>query len=198
MSFRIAIAALFLAFLPVFSIAASQNPADLPAGRYALDKEHASVLAKVMHLGVSLFTVRFDSFDGAFTWDPAHPEAATVQASVDATSLDAAGPYSRKFADDFLDARAHPAITFVSREIRRNPDGRTGTMTGDLTLRGVTRPVSFDVTFIGVGRGLLGAGTVTGFSAQAKIKRSDFGSTYLIHWVGDDVTIIIEAEFDKK
>ena len=70
-------------------------------------------------------------------------------------------------------------------------------MSGDLTLRGVTKPVTFDVTFDGVGHGLLG-GTVTGFTASAKIKRSDFGPTTLRNWVGDDVTIIIEAEFDKK
>ena len=124
---RIALLVLTLAFLPGFSRAASQNPADLPAGRYVLDAQHASVLAKVMHLGVSLFTVRFDRFDGAFTYDPAHPEAASVQASVDATSLDAGGPYSRKFADNFLDARAHiPPSPSSPPRSRRTPTGAPG------------------------------------------------------------------------
>jgi polyisoprenoid-binding protein YceI len=61
----------------------------------------------------------------------------------------------------------------------------------------VTKPATFDVTFNGVGPGLFG-GTVTGFSATTKIKRSDFGSTFLQNIAGDDVTIQIEASFDKK
>ncbi|MGI9170546.1 MAG: YceI family protein [Caulobacteraceae bacterium] len=189
--------ALALLALACPAMAASQNPADLPAGTYALDKKHASVTAKVMHLGVSLYTLRFNSFEGAFTYDPAHPEAAQVRASVDATSLDVGAPYSRKFADQFLDAGRFPTVTFLSSQIRPAADWRSGTMSGDLTLRGVTRPVIFDVTFNGVGKSLL-FGTVTGFSATAKIKRSDFGSTELRNWVGDDVAITIEAEFDKK
>jgi polyisoprenoid-binding protein YceI len=198
MSPRLAVFAAALALiLPAAAFAASQNPADLPAGSYALDKKHANVTAKVMHLGVSLYTLRFDTFDGAFTWDPAHPEAAQIRASVDATSLDVGARYSRKFADQFLDASKYPAMTFVSNQVTRAPDGRTGTMSGDLTMRGVTRPVTFDVAFNGVGHGILG-GTVTGFTASTKIKRSNFGSTSLMNWVGDDVTIIIEAEFDKK
>lgn len=198
MSSRLAVAAVILAFVvPAAALAASQNPADLPAGTYGLDKKHASVTAKVMHLGVSLYTLRFDSFDGTFTYDPAHPEAAQVRANVDATSLDTGAPYSRKFADEFLDAGKFPTVTFVSSQIRPAPGGKTGTMSGDLTLRGVTRPVTFEVAFDGVGKSLI-FGTVTGFSATAKIKRSDFGSTYLQNWVGDDVTITIEAEFDKK
>ena len=86
MSSRLAAVVATLAFiLPIASVAASQNPSDLPAGRYALDKKHASVTAKVMHLGVSLYTMRFDTIDGSFTYDPAHPEAAQVRANVDAT-----------------------------------------------------------------------------------------------------------------
>ncbi len=176
--------------------AASTNPADLPGGRYVLDKKHASVTAKVMHLGVSLYTVRFDQIEGSFTFDPARPSDARVSASVEATSLDVGADYGRKFADEFLDATHFPKITFVSRQIAPNPDGRTAMMSGDLTMRGVTRPVSFQVTFDGVGRGLFG-GTITGFSAVGHIKRSEFGSGFLQNLVGDDVTLIIEAEFDK-
>jgi len=198
MSSRLALAATVLALIaPAAASTPSRNPADLPAGTYALDKKHASVTAKVMHLGVSLYTMRFDTFDGSFTYDPTHPEAANVRANVDATSLDAGAGYSRKFADQFLDASRFPTVTFVSNKIVPGPDGRTGTMSGDLTLRGVTRPVTFDVTFGGVGKSLI-FGTVTGFSASAKIKRSDFGSNDLRNWVGDDVTITIEAEFDRK
>lgn len=182
---------------PVAAIAASQSPADLPAGVYSLDKKHASITAKVLHMGVSLYTSRFDTLDASFTYDPAHPADARVKASVEATSMDVNAPYGRKFADEFLDATNHPAITFVSTAITPSPDGRTGTMTGDLTLRGVTHPETFNVTFVGVGHGLFG-GTITGFSAVTTIKRSDFGSTFLLNLVGDDVSIDIEAEFDRR
>jgi polyisoprenoid-binding protein YceI len=183
--------------VPVASLAASANVADLPAGSFFLDKKHTSVIAKVMHLGVSLYTMRFNTADASFTYDPAHPDSAAVKATVDTTSLDVGASYGRQFAQEFLDAGKYPTATFVSTALARAPDGRTGTMTGDLTLRGVTRPVVFEVTFLGVGHGLLG-GTITGFSARTTIKRSQFGSTYLQSLVGDDVRIEIEAEFDRK
>ncbi len=183
--------------LPTAASAASAKVADLPAGAFSLDKRHSSVIAKVMHLGVSLYVLRFDGVDASFTYDPAHPEAAAVKASVDTTSLDVGASYSRKFADEFLDATKYPQATFVSTAITPGPDGRTGTMTGDLTLRGVTRPVTFKVIFIGVGHGLLG-GTATGFSAETTIKRSEFGSTNLQSYVGDDVTLQIEAAFNRQ
>jgi polyisoprenoid-binding protein YceI len=184
------------ASVPSAAVAASQNVADLPAGAYALDHKQSSMIAKVMHLGVSLYTVRFDAFDAAFTYDPARPQAAQVRASVETGSLDVGADYSRRFAEEFLAAGRYPTMTFVSSQIVPG-EGRTGKMFGALTLRGVTRPASFDVTFNGVGKGLFG-GTATGFSAVTTIKRSDFGSTFLQNIVGDDVRIEIEAEFSRK
>jgi len=87
-------------------------------------------------------------------------------------------------------------ITFVSTKVTA-VDGR-GTVTGDLTLHGVTRPVTLDVTFNGVGPGLLGAGTRMGFSGVGRIKKSDFGVTGGAPFVGDDVDLFFEVEFVKK
>ena len=183
--------------LPTAAFAATQTAADLPAGAYALDKKHASVTARVLHMGVSYYAVRFDTFDASFTYDPANPSGAKVKASVDATSLDVGAPYGRRFADEFLDATKNPVVSFVSTQIVPAADGKTATMTGNLTLHGMTKPVTFNVTFVGVGHGLFG-GTITGFSAVARIKRSDFGSTFLLNLVGDDTEIDIDAEFDRK
>src|SRR5260370_940167 len=77
------------------------------------------------------------------------------------------------------------------------PAGRTGTMTGDLTLRGVTRPMTLKVAFIAVGHAFP-FGTVAGFSATGSLKRSDFGSHNLLSYVGDEVSLEIEGEFDHK
>ena len=175
---------------------ASINTADAPAGTYVLDKSHASLTATLSHMGMSHYTMRFNGLDASFSYDPKSPEASKVQASVDADSMDVGAPkISAKFARDFLAAEEHPQITFASTAIAYT--GTHGTMTGDLTLRGVTRPVTLDVTFNGAGPGLIG-GHRMGFSASGDIKRSDFGSKAWLSVVGDDVHIVIEAEFQRK
>ena len=160
---RVALALLVLA-LPSWALAASTNVADLPAGHFRLDPKHSSLSARVLHLGVSNYTLRFDRLDADFTYDPAHPEATKLQASVDTASLDVDGGYGPQFARDFLQAAQFPKATFTATAITPAADGRTGIMTGDLTLMGVTRPVTFNVTFVAVGHGLP-FGTVAGFSA---------------------------------
>ena len=182
---------------PAAAAAASTNPADLPAGHYRLDPAHTSVTARVRHLGVSNYLVRFDRMQGDFDWDPAHPEATRLQASVDVTSFDVGADYSRKFADEFLDAKAFSQATFIATSLVPSADGKTGALTGDLTLMGVTKPVTFEVTFVGVGHGLP-FGALAGFSAVTTIRRSDFGSRYVLAFVGDEVSLDIEAEFDRK
>lgn len=179
--------------------AASHEVSAMQGGTYALDKQHASVTARVLHLGVSYYVVRFNVMDATFTYDPAHPEASSVQASVDAASMDVGADYSAKFADEFLAATKFPKITFVSTAIQPGA-GNTGTMTGNLTLHGVTKPVTFDVTFDGAGKSPLPPfRTIVGMTATTKIKRSDFGSDMFQNGiVGDEVTLTIEAEFDKK
>jgi polyisoprenoid-binding protein YceI len=190
--------ALAIALPTATTAAPSSNVADMPGGHYVMDKHHSSLVASVVHMGVSTYRLRFDSIDGSFDYDPAHPEAARVQASVDAGSLDVGADYSSKFAEEFLTASKFPKISFVSTAVVRG-DGNQGTMTGDLSFMGVTKPVTFNVTFIGTGRGLLPPFKPTaGLSATTTIKRSDFGSTYLSNLVGDDVTISIDGEFDKQ
>ncbi|MDQ0466679.1 polyisoprenoid-binding protein YceI [Caulobacter ginsengisoli] len=182
------------------SAAPSTNPADMPAGQYVLDKEHASLIARVRHEGLAFYTVRLDKFDASFSYDPKAPEASKINVTVDAASLDNGNPKtSAEFARQFLDVDKNPTITFVSTAIARG-EGNTGTMTGDLTFRGVTRPVTLDVTFGGYTSGILGQRA--GFSARGKFKRSEFGSTYMLNpplaFVDDEVELVIEAEFTKK
>jgi polyisoprenoid-binding protein YceI len=194
---RLSVIALVTLALPVCAMAASSNPTDLPAGRWVLDGKHSNLIAKVRHLGVSNYAVRFDKLEGSFTYDPAHPEATKLVADVDTTSLDVGADYGRKFADEFLDATKFPKATFVSTAVTPDQDGRTGSVTGDLTLRGVTRPMTLKIAFIAGGRAFP-FGTVAGFSATGSIKRSDFGSHNLLSYVGDDVSLEIEGEFDHK
>src|SRR4051812_20697096 len=105
--FAALLVALSLAAAPP-ALAASRNVADLAGGTWALDRSHSFVLAKVEHMGVSLYTARFNVMDASFTYDPARPEAAHVTASVDATSMDVGADYSSRFAGEFLDATKSP------------------------------------------------------------------------------------------
>ena len=185
--------------LPLMA-AAPASVSDLQSGHYALDPHHASLIARVNHMGVSLYTVRFNSLDASLDYDATHPERTRVTASVDPTSLDVNADYSKQFAEEFLQVSKFPKATFVSTSIQPGA-GTSGTMTGDLTLMGVTKPVTFNVTLIGSGHEPLPiplGRRAAGFEATAVIKRSDFGSTFLNNLVGDDVQLQIEAEFEKK
>jgi polyisoprenoid-binding protein YceI len=200
MNWRRSLAPAVLALALPLMAAAPVSVSDLQGGRYVLDPHHASVIARVSHMGVSLYTVRFDTLDAAIDYDAAHPERTRVTASVDPASLDVSADYSKQFAEEFLTVSKFPRATFVSTSIQPGA-GTSGTMTGDLTLMGVTKPVTFNVTLIGSGHEPLPiplGRRAAGFEATTTIKRSDFGSTFLGNMVGDDVTLQIEAEFEKK
>lgn len=196
----LAIAALVLA-APLAAAAAPANVADLQSGHYVLDPRHASVIARVSHEGVSLYTLRFDVLDASFDYDAAHPERTRVTASVDPGSLDVNADYSKNFAEEFLHASKFPKATFVSTSVQPGA-GVSGVMTGNLTLMGVTKPVTFNVTLTGAGHEVQPTPPfgrqAAGFEATTTIHRSDFGSTFLNNLVGDDVTLQIEAEFAKR
>jgi polyisoprenoid-binding protein YceI len=198
---RFAAIAALAAIVPFTTAAApSQNIADVQNGHWVLDPRHSSVVARVQHMGVSLYTLRFDKMDASFEYDPAHPDQARVSASVDPASLDVGADYSADFAKEFLSADKFTTATFVSTQITPG-QGNQGTMTGNLTLMGVTKPVTFNVTLVGTAHEVLPlplGQRAAGFEATTTIKRSDFGSGYLQNLVGDEVTLTIEAEFDKK
>jgi polyisoprenoid-binding protein YceI len=180
-----------------FANPTTTDPAKVPAGSYALDKRHASLIVKVPHMGgFSRYTMRFTGLDGGFTYDPGNWQASQVTISVNPTSIDTEDPGFNKEIAGFFGAAKYPAILFTSTGLK--VDGAHGTLTGDLAFHGVTKPVTLDVTFNGVGPGLMGAGTRMGFSGTGHIKRSDFGVTSVSNWAGDDVDLSFEVEFVKK
>lgn len=173
----------------------STNPADAPAGTYKLDPKHASVIMNVRHFWLSNYALRFDKFDASYDYDPAHPLASKITATIDATSLDVGdAAISQQFAKEFLAADVHPQITFVSTSIRETSPNH-GQVTGDLTFHGVTKPVTLDVTFDGVAD-FMGQKR-TGFSATGVIVRSQFDPAAKEGPVGDEVGLRIEAEFTR-
>lgn len=197
---RAAMAVLILALAavgPAFANPVSADPAKAPAGTYELDKRHASLLVRVAHLGgFSRYTFRMTGVSGGFVLDPANWQAAKATISVDPKSVDTGEASFDKEISGWFEPAKYPAIIFASTAAAG--EGGRGTVSGDLTLHGVTRPVTLDVVFNGSGPGLLGAGTRMGFSGSTKIKRSDFGLTQAKSFAADEVELVFEVEFVKK
>jgi polyisoprenoid-binding protein YceI len=181
------------------ALAADNNPAVAAAGVYKNDPLHTSVTAKIAHSGgLSNFTFRFTKTDITYSYDPAKPDDTKVTATIGVASI--ATDYERNATDKdfnaevsgdrFLQSAKFPTMTFKSTSIKNT--GPTGTMTGDFTLMGVTKPVTLNVTYNGsaVAQGR----AKMGFSATGVVKRSDFGFNAMIGPLGDDVHISIETE----
>ena len=177
----------------------SHDTAKMPAGEYVLDKAHASLIARVSHMGFSRYAIRFNKLDASFTYDPATPAASKITVAVDPTGIDTGAPAFDKQLNGagWFNSATFPTISFVSTEVKPGPDGK-GTVTGSVTWLGVTRPVTLDVIWNGVGSGMLPGGTRTGFSATGHLKRGDFGNRSYFPIVADDVDLEIEVEFFRK
>lgn len=173
------------------------DPAKVPAGNYILDKRHASLTIKIVHMGFSHYTMRFDGLDGTFAYDPANWQQTKATITVDPKSIDTHDTAFDRQIAGYFEPDKYPTITFVTTGLQGGADGK-GTMTGDLTLHGVTRPVTLDVTFDGAGHGITPLGTRLGFSGAGRIKRSDFGVNNMLQFASDDVELAFEVEFEKK
>ena len=177
--------------------------ATLTAGRTAtwqIDPAHTDVEFAVRHLMITNVKGRFGDVTGSVEYDPSRPEALTMQvvipiATVD-THVEQRDAHLR--SPDFFDADHHPTMTFVAKRIDGDPADRFR-LVGDLTIRGVTREVTLDVTLDGRGNDPWGNERL-GFSASAKIDRRDFGLTWNQALeaggvaVGHDVKILINVE----
>lgn len=179
---------------------------DLPAGEYKLDKSHSSIVFAVSHIGFSQYTMQFKTFDAKLNLDPAKPQNAKIEVTIDPLSLDIPAPPAgfkdELLGEKWLDTKANPKITFKSTKIELMGE-KTAKITGDLTLHGVTKPIVLNAVFNGGYNGLpdLDPNARVGFSAMGKFKRSDFGISYAIPapgttmGVGDEVSVVIETEF---
>jgi polyisoprenoid-binding protein YceI len=181
------------------SASATTSIAGIPAGEYRTDPAHTSLTFKVKHMGFSNYTAGFAKIDATLKLDPAHPQQAQVTATVDPNSLDLPAPpkgfHSELMDATWFDASAHPKIEFVSKEVVMTGT-ETARVTGDLTLRGVTRPVTLDATFNGGYPGFaMDPQARIGFSLKGQIKRSDFGMSYGIPAPGSEMGVADEVDF---
>ena len=174
-------------------------PEAVRAGAYALDPAHAAVVWRIDHLGYSTYVGRFERVDASLDFDAQTPASARLEAIVDISSLDVANPEFEQtlLGPDWFDAAAHPQAIFRSDTITVTGP-QTGRVDGQLTLKGVTRPVSMDVTFNGGGNDLLRGAYVTGFSGVMVIDRTAFDIDRFSGLLADEIEIELQAEFIRK
>ncbi len=175
------------------------DPTALRDGDYKLDPAHATLLFKISHFGISSYVGRFNSFNAVLDFDEEDPANSSLEAIIDVTSLDV---NNRTFEDvlrgpNWFDAGSFPEAKFVSKEITVTSEN-TGVARGDLTIRGVTRPATLDITFNGGLRNTLTTRYTIGFDASTSFKRSEFGLNRFVGLVGDEVNLEFYGEFQRQ
>ncbi len=163
--------------------------------KYNFDTVHTQIVFFVDHLGFSKSEGEFLDFDGFFTFDRNKPEESKVEITIDTSSIDMDDEKwdSHMKNEDFFNVEQFPSMTFKSTDIKLTGE-KTAEFTGDLTLLGVTKPVTLNVTYNKSGKHPFSGKFVSGFSATSSLKRSDFGMTYGLPAIGDEVELRIEVE----
>ena len=184
--------------LQVVTHTVSQNESRVPAGRYELDHDHCSITFDVEHFKYSRFTMRFDHKKGELEWREGGLSQSNASIAIEAASIDTNVPLLDKMvkSESLLDVERYPEIRFVSTKFERTGESR-GTLTGDLTIHGVTQPVTLAVTFNGFALDPLTKKDTLGFSADGHFSRAKFGLATWYPAVGDDIHVHVEAEFGK-
>ncbi len=207
--------ALPLALCALAAPSFSQMPMEQPgkadmtrvaAGTYAADPTHSLIGWRVNHLGFNDYFGLFGDVAGTLVLDPANPAAAKVTATIPVAKLLTASagltahllkPAAEGGKADFFGANPADA-TFVSTSVVPGADGKSAAVTGDLTLNGVTKPVTLAAKFSGAGTNMMSNAATVGFHGEATIKRSDFGMGFIVPLISDDVALTITIAFEKK
>lgn len=201
------VAALFLALLTCATVSAETMPAlDIPSGIYVNDPTHTSLHWRIKHMGLSYYTARMNDVSITVDLDTKDVTRSKVSAQIAAGSVDTGYPGTDKSFDDeiandprFLRAGKHPQVTFEATRITKIGTNQA-IVYGDLTLRGITVPVSLTATLVGTlqSHPFLEKPAV-GFSARGTLDRTAFGIDFLSgQGLADQVEIIIQAELIQQ
>ncbi len=170
---------------------------------YQIDPAHSNAHFAIRHMMVTNVRGSFSKVTGTVVYDEANPSATSINASIDATTLNTNDPNrdAHVKSPEFLDVAQYPAITFVSKKV--DTSGDEWKVTGDLTIHGVTKEVVLNVEPLGAEGKDPWGGIRTGTTATTKISRSDFGVTYNAAletggiMLGDELKITLDIEMTK-
>lgn len=176
--------------------AAKVDPGATPSGVYTPDPMHRHLYFSYLHQGYSASWVRWRDWTAELNWNAEQPDKSSVKVTIDAAKIDTGFDVfdGHMKSEKWFDVAKHPTITFASTAVKRKGDNK-GVIVGDLTIKGLTKPVTLDVTFNKGAFEERAKAPKLGFSGKAVLQRSDWGLDALIPFVGDEVTVIIEAEF---
>jgi polyisoprenoid-binding protein YceI len=192
-----------LAIIVALSGPASAQTAATPApkiepGAYAVDPYHTQVTFAVSHMGFTEFRGRLGNASGTLQLDAEHPAGSSFEVTVPTDSVNT--PVDKLTeelkGDQWLDAKANPQITFMAKSVTVTGP-QTANVTGDLTLHGVTKPLTLEAKLHGGGINPLDKKFTVGFELAGKVKRSDFGVKTYLPLIGDEVDLTISAAFEK-
>lgn len=177
-------------------VAPSADPSQVRPGRYVLDPAHGKITWSVSHLGFSTYYGQITDVAADLSLDPKSPAQSRLTARIGTASVDGLNPAFNRHVrgPDFFDAERFPVATFASTGVE--PTGpTTARVLGELTLKGVTKPVVLDVTFNQAGTNPVDKVYTVGFDGRALIRRSEFGISAFLPAVGDEVTLRLAGEF---
>jgi polyisoprenoid-binding protein YceI len=182
-----------LSFIWALAAARSGSAADM----YAVDTVHSSIVFRVKHMNTAYFWGRFNNLAGSFSLDEANPAASQFEFQVKVESVDTGNPKrdAHLKSPDFFNAVQFPVIAFKSQSVKKTGNGYD--VTGELTLHGVTKPVSVQVISTGTGKGPSGR-PIAGIEATLNFKRSEFGMSNMVGPVSDDVLVNVGVEGSRK
>ncbi|MFD1951058.1 YceI family protein [Sphingomonas arantia] len=174
------------------------NAAAVQAGSYATDPNHSQVAFAINHFGFNVYNGLFGNITGTLTLDPKAPKAAKVVIDVPVAEVVTTSAKLNEHLKtaDFFDTAKFPTAHFESTSVV--PQGTRAKITGNLTLHGVTRPVTLDARFVGTGANPMSKAQTVGFEATTQIQRSQFGIVKYVPGVADTVDLRITVAFEKK
>lgn len=171
---------------------------------WKIDSSHSQITFSVRHMMIANVHGRFETFAGTVDFNEQHPEHSSVSVEIDVLSINTREPQRDEHlrSPDFLNAAEFPRLTFQSTRVEKL-DENHGRIYGDLTIRGISRPVTLDVEYAGTAKSPWGT-TSAGFSASTRLNRKDWGLTWNVALetggilVGDTINVNIELEIVKQ
>ena len=197
-----AIAALLAGGLALGSVAHADDhllSEKVAAGEYKMDTSHGYVTFSYSHFGLSNPQISFKGVDANITLDTETPANSSVNVTIQANSIDSDVEVFNDHLNsaNWFDTEKFPEITFVSTELVQGDEHSKGTLTGDLTIKGITKSVTLDVTLLGAIEHPLSKKDTLGVEATTTVLRSEFDMGAYGQAVSDEIAITISGEFNK-